>query len=178
MTIQFRGGAKLDRALADIANLERSKATTMIYSSLSTGATQVKKAIKKFVPEMKGGRTETLAKSSSPKASSALKKGIKITKGQLKRSLQAGQRRQVKGDRKTFMAAVWFKGGKGSGVKAGATDDGFFSHWLMHGTRNGISANNFVKKGVKAGEPMFKNKVGGNLARKIAAFSQAKIDRL
>ena len=167
ISIQFRGAAALDRALTRIGNLKQSKATTIVNSSLSAGATQVKKSIARVTPVADKGTTGFKTSSRN------------VTKGQLKRSLKSGLRKKVNVGRNTFLAGVWFQTKKGG---ASANADGFFAKQVLesHGPNafGFTGGNNFLKKGVKAGESAFKNKLGGTLAKKIAAFGQVEIDKL
>ena len=161
ISIQFRGGAKLDRALSKIAVTKNSAATKIVNQSLSAGATQVKKSIAAETP--KADKDTTGFKTSS--------RNVKV--GQLKKSLRSGLRRKVNVGRHVFLAGVTFN-----------DDEGWFSKFLM-GRSHAENAfgfagghNAFLKKGVKKSESKFKNKLGSSLAKKIAAFSQAKINRL
>lgn len=169
ISIQFRGGAKLDKALADIARIKQSGATSIVNKSLSAGATQVKKSIIREVPVWGGSDTKGFALGSR-----------NVTVGQLKRSVTSGLRRKADVPRDVFLAGVWFKEWKYGATKN--VDDGFFAKYLKDKTKpNAFGAtgnNNFISKGVKQAESKFKNKVGGQLAKKIAAFAQAKINRL
>lgn len=158
MTIQFRGGLKLDKALRE---MDRNRdATNAAYSALSAGATQVKKGVKSVTPVMKD-RQETEVKRKG-------QKGIKIVKGQLKKSVTSGLRKKAAKSRNVFMASVWFKNAKGGGKEG--VDDGFHVVWNK--------PDQIVKKGVKKSENAFKNKVGGTLAKKIALIHQRKIDAI
>jgi len=167
--INFGGGAALDRALTRIGNIKQSKATTIVYESLSTGATQVKKAIADVTPEFHKD-TIVQSKDRSP---------LKVTKGQLKRSLQSGLRKNVNVGRNTFLAGVWFQNKRGG---AAENADGWFAKQVLESHRANAfgytGGNNFLSKGVKSSESAFKKKVGTNLAKKIAAFGQAEINKL
>lgn len=165
--ITFRGGKELDRALTKIGNIKQSKATSIVNSSLSAGATQVKKSIASVTP-----------------VSSKETKGFKLssrntTKGQLKRSLKSGLRKKVNVGRNTFLAGVWFQNKRGG---AAEDSDGWFAKMVLESHRPNAfgytGGNNFVKKGIKIGESAFKNKLGGSLAKKIAAFGQSEINKL
>jgi len=165
--INFGGGAALDRALTRIGNIKQSKATTIVNSSLSAGATQVKKSIASVTPV-------------SSKDTTGFKLASRnITKGQLKRSLKSGLRKKVNVDRNTFLAGVWFQNKRGG---ASANDDGFFAKQVLESHRSNAfgytGGNNFLSKGVKSSEAAFKKKVGSSLAKKIAAFGQAEINKL
>jgi|TARA_Y100000310_G_scaffold169451_1_gene169496 hypothetical protein len=165
--VHFGGGAALDRALTRIGNIKQSKASTIVNSSLSAGATQVKKGIARVTPVAE--KDTTGFKTSSRN----------VTKGQLKRSLKSGLRKKVNVDRSTFLAGVWFQTKKGG---ASATADGFFAKQVLEKHRANAfgytGGNNFLTKGVKASESNFKNKVGSSLAKKIAAFGQLEINKL
>lgn len=169
ITIRFRGGAKLDRALTNIGNLKQSKATEIVNSSLSAGATQVKKSIASVTPTFEKD-TVVQGKGRSP---------LKVTKGQLKRSLKSGLRKRVNVGRNVFLAGVWFQTKKGG---ASSDADGWFAKQVLE--RHNPNAfkytggNNFLKKGVQIGDPKFRNKVGGSLARKIAAFGQSQVNKV
>lgn len=165
--VSFRGGAKLDRALTKIGNIKQSKATTIVNQALNAGATQVKKSIANVTPVADKDTTGFSTSSNN------------TTKGQLKRSLRSGLRKKVNVDRTTFLAGVWYQD-----TGTGSNDDGWFAKFLMgrshapnaFGFKGGHNAH--LKKGISKGEKPFKNKVGGSLARKIAAFGQAQINKL
>lgn len=168
INIRFRGGAKLDRALADIAVTQQSKASKIVNQSLKTGSTQVKKKIIREVPKADKDTTGFRLKSRNS------------TVGQLRKSVKSGLRNKVNVGRDTFLAGVWFQE-----WKYGATaqvDDGYFAKFLINKHKPNAfgysGGHNFVKKGVKMAESNFKNKLGGNMARKIAAISQARINKL
>ena len=161
--IHFRGGDKLDRALSQI---QQRIGTKIINQSLSAGATQVKKSIKAVTPVTNLGDT----------------KGFKLdsrntTVGQLKKSIASGLRKKVNTGRDVFLAGVWFQNKRGG---ASEDSDGFFAKQVIErhapnafGYKGG---NNFLQKGVKAGESKFRNKVGSSLANKLAAHHQSIIN--
>jgi len=168
VTITFRGGERLDRALANIAVTNQSLASKIVTSSLSAGATQVKKIVKKETPKAKKDTTGFKPDSTN------------ISVGQLRNSLKSGLRNKPTGtlDLSSFIAGVWFED-----TKDGSDEDGFFARFLTErhspnkfGFAGGHKA--FIKRAVKMAESNFKNKVGGTIAKKIAAFSQLKINKL
>lgn len=169
VTVHFRGGQKLDRALSRIGNIKQSKATSIIYSSLSAGATQVKKGIIAKAPKWSGGDTEGFKVNSQ-----------NTTVGQLRKSIKSGLRKKVNVGRNTFLAGVWFQNKRG-GAKDGV-DDGFFIKFLEETHKANAfgftGGQPFIKKGVKNSSQAFKNKVGGSMARKIALWGQSEINKI
>jgi hypothetical protein len=168
ISIQFRGGDKLDRALSKMAVTHQSKSSAIVNSSLSAATTQVKKELKREVPVWGGKDTKGFKT-----------KSRNTSVGQLRRSIVGGLRKQVDVPRDVFLAGVWFKTAFG-GAKTGY-DDGFFIKFLDEKTKSNAfgatGGHNFIAKGVKKSESKFKNKIGGNLARKISILSQKIINK-
>lgn len=165
--VHFKGGAKLDRALAQMAITHQSATSKIVNQSLSAGATQVKKSVQAVTPEFHKD-TVVQGKGRSP---------LKITKGQLKRSIKSGLRTKAKISRNSFLAGVWIQNKKG-----GASDnaDGWFAKQVIEkhapNAFGYTGGNDFVKRGYKAGESKFRQKVGSQLAKKIAKLHQTIIN--
>jgi len=167
ITMKLHGGLELDKKLASIQN---SVGTRIVKSSLSKSATQVKKTIKNTAPQ--ATKDTTGFKTSSRN----------VTKGQLKRSVQAGLLNKVNVGRNTFLAGVWFKSAKGSGKMKGTAgvDDGFHAKFVIDRHKPNAfgysGGNDFLSKGVKQAAPTFIKTMGKNLGNKVAA--QMKRDLL
>ena len=147
LSIKLEGGAKLDRALAKMAITHQSKTSALVYASLNSGANVTKKAVAKKAP---------------------------VDKGTLKKSLVNGLRRRVRTPRDVFIAAVNFKFTRDGGENEGT--GGWTSLFTILGTKN-QHPNNFLLKGAKDSESAVRNKIGLQLAKKIAVLDQKIINR-
>jgi hypothetical protein len=139
-----------------------------VNDSLKSAASKTKTKVKNQMPE--ADKDTTGFKTSSRN----------VKRGQLKRSLKSGLRTKAAPNRNTFLSAVWFQEGQGKGKK---TDDGFFAKWyfLRHKANAfGFSGGrqNKLKQAVSSAKPTAQKTIGEQLASKIAAFGQAKVNKL
>lgn len=165
LSIRLENGVALDRILAKI---ERQRdATKIVNQSLTKGAAELRKNVKK----------------ATPKASKQTE-GFKTTSrnseiGQLRRSVKSGLRKKVNLGRHTFLAGVWFNEGRGKSKKS---NDGYYAKFVIN--RHNPNAfgyqggNNFLTPAVRRSKGGVRRIIGTQLATKIAANSQKKLNRL
>ena len=164
LSIRLENGAQLDKILS---KMQQRVGTKVINQSLTKGAAELRKGIKKKTP--KASKDTEGFKTSSRN----------VEKGQLQRSVKSGVRRKVNLGRHTFLAGVWFQEGRG---KAKKNDDGFFARWVIN--RHAPNAfgyeggNNFLRDAVKSSKSTVRKTIGVKLAEKIAIEKQKEIDRL
>ena len=170
LNIRLEGGAYLDRVLSKMAVTQQSDASKIVKASLSGAATQAKKTIANGVPkankDTKGFKTASR----------------NVTKGQLRNSLKSGLRNNVKVGRDVFLAGVWFNEGQSKNKDGSATkkkDDGFFAKFLYDNPHKdnafGFSGGRNLSRAVKPAVGKFRTTMGTQLAKRIAAFNQAKL---
>ena len=148
LSMKLEGGAKLDRVLKQMAITKQSKASSIVYSALGSGATTAKKAAKAAAP---------------------------VDKGTLKKSLISGLRRRVPTPRDVFLSAVSFEFTRDKNDNKGT--GGWASLFVVRGTKN-QHPNNFIKKAIKTAEPKVRKTIGTRLAIKIAKEQQKEINKL
>jgi regulator of protease activity HflC (stomatin/prohibitin superfamily) len=98
INIRLEGGARLDSILS---KMRKSVGTRLVNQSLTKGAAEVRKEVKKSAPRAKKDTTGFKLESRN------------IKKGQLRRAIKSGLRRKMKTDRNTFIAGVWIQDAKG-----------------------------------------------------------------
>jgi hypothetical protein len=164
LSIRLENGANLDRILA---KMQQRVGTKLINQSLTKGAGELRKSVKKKTP--KANKDTEGFKTSSRN----------VEKGQLQRSVKSGLRKKVNLGRHTFLAGVWFQEGRG---KAKKSDDGFFARWVI--SRHSPNAfgysggNNFLGNAVKSSRSSVRRIIGTQLAQKIANEKQKEINKL
>lgn len=164
LNIRLENGAQLDRILA---KMQQRVGTKVVNQSLTKGAAELRKGIKKKTPKASKDTTGFKLKSRN------------VEKGQLQRSVKSGLRRKVNLGKHTFLAGVWFQEGRG---KAKKSDDGFFARWVIN--RHAPNAfgyeggNNFLINAVKSSKTSVRKIIGVKLAEKIAIEKQKEIDKL
>lgn len=173
ISIHFRGGAKLDAALVRISNVKQSKASAIVYSSLTQAANAAKKSIKSATPV---GDKDFSGRDGSRGAKS---KVHGHTKGTLRRSLTIRLQRTsiLSKNPNVFAASVFIADGHGRNKEKDPNKDGWYAHFVTMGTPNHIP-NDFMAKGLKAAENAIKKKLGSSIAKKIALFGQIEINKL
>jgi len=166
MTMHLRGGAKLERILG---SFQQRIGTRIVGSSLNQGATLVKKSVASETPVYKSDSVVS-SKNRSP---------LKVTAGQLKRSIKSGLRNKTNVGRNTFLAGVWFQNKKGG---ASADSDGWYAKQVLESHKANAfgytGGNNFLKKGVDKARKPFISKVGGSIGKKVKNELQKEINTL
>jgi len=147
LSMKLVGGAKLDMALKKMAITKQSRASTLVYNSLKSGATVVKKAAKEKAPT---GSTKDL-----------------------KNSLISGLKRRVQTPRDVFLASVSFDFTREKNENKGT--GGWASLFVVKGTKK-MHPNNFMKKATNDSRNAVKKKIGINLAKSIAKEQQKKLN--